>query len=86
MNEKEIIKLIKSKLQDIEENLLLSVELTKIKEEIEKFLDKNLTGESLLSLRYRKFKISPKPKTLWSDINGFPMNGKDMDISIYRFF
>jgi hypothetical protein len=42
MKEEEIIKLIKSKSQAIEENLLLSTELTDIKEKIEKFLDENL--------------------------------------------
>lgn len=41
MDEKEINKLIKSKLQAIEENLLLSIELTEIKEKIEHFLDQN---------------------------------------------
>lgn len=86
MNEEEIIKLIKSKLQAIEENLLLSVELTKIKEEIEKFLDKRLTGESLLSSRYRKFKISSKSKGLWSDTNGFPINGKEWIAPYIDFF
>lgn len=35
MNEKDIIKLIKSKSQAISENLLLSTELTEIKKKIE---------------------------------------------------
>ena len=37
------------------------VELTEIKEKIEKFLDENLKGNGLLDLRYRKFKLSSKP-------------------------
>ena len=77
MSEEEIIKLIKSKSQAIDENLLLSTELTEIKEKIEQFLDQNLKGDSLLALRYRKFKLSSKPRTLWFDMSGFPMGGKD---------
>lgn len=74
--EEEIIKLIKSKSQAIGENLLLSIELTEIKEKVEGFLDQYLKGDSLLSLRYRKFKLSSKPRTLLSDMSGFPMNGE----------
>lgn len=77
MNEEDIIKLIKSKSQAIAENLLLPKELTEIKDEIEKFLDQNLKGDSLLSLRYRKFELSSKPRTLWSDTSGFPIGGQD---------
>lgn len=62
MSEEEIIRLIKSKSQAIAENLLLSTELTEVKEKIEKFLDDNLKGDGLLSLRYRKFKISSKSR------------------------
>jgi hypothetical protein len=76
MDEKEIIKLIKSKTKAIEENLLLSNELTAIKEKIEQFLERKLKGNSLLSLRYRKFKITNKSKGLWSDAHGFPIEGK----------
>ena len=49
MNEEEITKLIKSKTQAIEENLLLSTELTEIKEKIEpKFRDPStMTYEQL---------------------------------------
>ncbi len=76
MSEEEIIKLIKLKSQAIAENLLLSKELTEIKNEIENFLDQNLEGDDLLSLRYRKFKISSRPRTLWSDESGFPVDGQ----------
>ena len=75
MNEEEIIKLIKSKSQAIDANLLLSSQLTEIKEKIEQFLDQKLKGDSLLSLRYRKFKLPSKPRTLWSDTSGFPASG-----------
>ncbi len=86
MTEEEIIKLIKSKSQAISENLLLSTELTEIKNEIEKFLDQNLKGDSLLSLRYRKFKLSSKPRTLWSDTSVFPMNGQEWIKPYIDFF
>jgi len=86
MNEEEIIKLIKSKFQAIEENLLLSTELTEIKEKIEKFLDENLKDDNLLSLRYRKFKLGSKPRTLWSDTSGFPIGGKDWIKPYIDFF
>ncbi len=86
MNEEEIIRLIKSKSQAIEENLLLSTELTDIKEKIEKFLDENLTGDNLLPLRYRKFKLGGKPRTLWSDTGGFPMGDKDWIKPYIDFF
>ena len=88
MNEKDIIKLIKSKSQAINENLLLSTELTEIKKKIEQFLDQNLKGDSLLSLRYRKFKLSAKPRTLWSDgSSGFPAgSGKDWIKPYLDFF
>lgn len=79
MNEGEIIKLIKSKSQAIAENLLLSTELTEIREKIEEFLDENLKGDGLLSLRYRKFKLSSRPRSLtpWSDPGGFPIGGQN---------
>lgn len=73
MNEDGIIQLIKSKSQAIEENLLLSTEITDVKDKIEQFLDKNLKGDNLLSLHYRKFKLGSKPRTLWSDTSGFPI-------------
>lgn len=76
MKEEEIIRLIKSKSQTIEENLLLSSELKEIKDEIEKFLDQKLIGESLLALRYRKFKIISRGRALWSDMHDFPQDGK----------
>ncbi|MEW6103343.1 MAG: hypothetical protein AB1630_05945 [bacterium] len=75
MSEEEIIKLIKSKLQAIEENLLLSPKLIEIKEKIEQFLEKNLKGDSLWALRYRKLKLSSKPRNLWLDKDGFPIEG-----------
>lgn len=75
MNEEELIKFIKSKSQAIADNLLLSTELTEIKEKIEKLLNQNLKDDGLLSLRFRKFKLSSKPIILWSDTNGFPMDG-----------
>jgi len=86
MNEEEITKLIKSKTQAIEENLLLSTELTEIKEKIEKFLDQNLQGDSLLSLRYRKFKLPSKSRIFLSDTSGFPMSGKDWIRPYFDFF
>ncbi len=86
MNEEEIIKLIKSKSQAIEENLLLTKELTEIKDKIEKFLDENLQGDTVLALRYRKFKLPSKPRTLWSDTSGFPMGGKDWIKPYIDFF
>lgn len=71
MNESDIIKLIKSNSQAIKENLLLSDELSKIKDILESFLDKKLTNKDLLSLRYRKFKSTNKSRTLYSDTNGY---------------
>jgi len=76
MKEEEIIRLIKSKSQAIDENLFLSTELTEIKDKIKEFLDHNLKSGSLLSLRYRKFKLSGS-RPLWSDGNGYPSDGKD---------
>jgi len=86
MREEEIIKVIKTKSQAIEENLLLTNELTEVKEEIEKFLDQNLQGDTMLALRYRKFKLSSKPRTLWSDTSGFPSGGKDWIKPYIDFF
>lgn len=86
MNEEEVIKLIKSKSQAIAENLLLSTELTEIKEKVEKFIDDNLKGDGLLSLRYRKFKISSKSRGLWSDTNGFPIGGQEWVKPYIDFF
>ncbi|GAF85486.1 unnamed protein product [marine sediment metagenome] len=85
MNERDIIKLIKSKSQAINENLLLSTELTEIKKKIEQFLDQNLKGNGLLSLRYRKFKLS-RSSPLYSDANGFPARGKDWIKPYLNFF
>lgn len=86
MNEEEIIKLIKSKSQAIEENLLLSAELTEVKEKIEDFLDQKLKGDSLLTLRYRKFKLSSRSKGLWSDMSGFPSSGQNWVEPYIGFF
>ena len=87
MNERDIIKLIKSKSQAINENLLLSTELSEIKKKIEQFLDQNLKVNGLISLRYRKFKLSDKPRTLWSDGGGFPAgSGKDWIKPYLDFF
>lgn len=86
MNEEEIIKLIKSKSQAIDENLFLSTELTEIKEKIKEFLDQNLRIGGLLSLRYRKFKLSGS-RPLWSDGRGFPAgSGKDWIKPYLDFF
>jgi len=74
MKEEEIIKLIKSKAQAIDENLFPSTELTEIKKKIKQFLDQNLEGSGLLSLRYRKFKLSGS-RPLYSDASGFPTDG-----------
>lgn len=77
MKEKELIKLINSKEEVIAKNLLLSSELREIKNKLEEFLDKNLIGDSLLALQYRKFKLSRQP-TLWSDEKGlYPKNGQE---------
>jgi len=74
MDEQEIIKLINSKREAIEENLIPSSQLQEIKEKIKEFLDEKLTGESILDLRYKKFKSSGE-KTLWSDVEGgYPIN------------
>lgn len=86
MSEEKIIKLIKSKSQAIAENLLLSKELTEIKDAIEKVLDQNLKGDGLLSLRYRKFKLSSKTRTLWSDTSGFLMGGQNWIKPYIDFF
>ena len=67
--------------------MLLSTELKEIKKKIEQFLDQNLKGDSLLSLRYRKFKLSGKPRTLWSGTGGFPAgSGKDWIKPYLDFF
>ena len=84
--DKEIIKLIKSKSQAIKENLLLSSELKTVKESIESFLDKKLVSDSLLSLRYRKFKFSSKSRTLYSDLNGFASHGEEWINPYIKFF
>lgn len=86
MNEEEIIKLIKSKSKAIGENLFLSIELTEIKGKIEVFLDQNLKGDNLLSLRYRKFKLSSRSRGLYSDMNGFPSNGQEWIRPYINFF
>ena len=66
--------------------MLLTVELTEVKEKIEQFLDQNIKGDSLLALRYRKFKLPGKPRTLWSDTSGFPMGGKEWINGYINFF
>ena len=86
MTGEEIIKLIKSKSQAIEESLLLTKELEEVKEKIEQFLDQNIKGDSLLALRYRKFKLPGKPRTLWSTTNGFPIGGKEWISGYINFF
>lgn len=86
MNEEEIIKLIKSKNQAIEENLLLSSELRVIKDNLEEFLNQNLKGDSLLSLRYRKFKLSGNRKSLTTFGSGFPANGQSWIKPYIDFF
>ena len=86
MTEEEVIKLIKSKSQAIEEKLLLTSELEDVKEKIENFLDQNIKGESLLALRYRKFKSPGKPRTLWSGANGYPADGKEWITPYINFF
>ena len=85
MKEEEIIRLIKSKSQAIDENLFLSTELTEIKDEIKEFLDHNLKSGGLLSLRYRKFKLSGS-RPLYSDASGFPASGKDWVKPYLDFF
>lgn len=65
--------------------MLLSTELTEIKEKIKQFLDQNLKGDGLLSLRYRKFKLSGS-RPLWSDASDFPADGKDWIKPYIDFF
>lgn len=86
MNEQEVVKLIKSKEGAVAEALLLSGELTDVKVEVEKFLDKNLMGDSLLGLRYRKFKATNKSSVLWSNEHGYPVNGQDWIKPYIDFF
>jgi hypothetical protein len=74
--DREIEKLLKSKLPAIEEGLLPSSELTEIKESVEQFLNQHLNNNSLLSLRYKKFKLSSKGRILYSDEKGYPISGK----------
>lgn len=59
LSEEELIKLIKSKIQAIDEDLLTAEELEPIKQKLENFLDKNLEkSDSLLALRYRKLRAT----------------------------
>lgn len=85
MEDNEVIRLIKSNSQAIEENLLLSKEFDEILKKIEGFLDSKLVGTSLLALRYRKFKLSRR-STLWSDSNGFPIGGRKLIEPYINFF
>ncbi len=71
MNEEEIVKLIKNKREAMEENLLLGEEVGKIREAIKDFLDKNLTGNNILALRYKKFRGTGR-HSMWLDSDGYP--------------
>ncbi|MDD4333157.1 MAG: hypothetical protein PHT51_03525 [Patescibacteria group bacterium] len=82
--ESELIKLVKSKIEAIDEDLLRPDELENIKQKIENFLDEKLRGESLLALRYRKFRA--QTRTLWNDSNGFATNGKEYINPYFNFF
>lgn len=86
MKDNEIIKLIKSKAQAIEENLLLTNELRDIKKSIENFLDINLKGDSILCLKYRRFRMSSNLRTLWSSTDNFPKGGYNWIKPYFDFF
>jgi hypothetical protein len=77
MEEKELLKLIKSKYAAIQNNLLETIKVEEIKTVTETLLDQKLIGDDLLSLQYKKFKSgSQKRPTLWSDRKGlYPSNG-----------
>jgi hypothetical protein len=77
MEEKKLLKLIKSNYGAIAEDLLESKRVDEIKTAIEAFLDQKLTGNDLLSLRYKKFRSGSETiPTLWSDEKGlYPRNG-----------
>lgn len=84
LEEKDLIKLIKSKIQAVDENLLKPEELEDVKQKTETFLDKKLQGDSLLSLRYRKFRA--QRRTLWVNSNGFAVDGKKYIQPYFDFF
>ncbi len=71
MNEKQILKLIWSKKQALEENLLKTDEAEQVQKSLWDFLDKNMSSDSIVGLRYRKLRES-KRWTWWSDIKGYP--------------
>ena len=71
MNEKQILKLIWSKEQAFKENLLKTNEAEQIQKALWDFLDKNLSLDSIVGLRYRKLRES-KRWTWWSDTRGYP--------------
>ncbi len=74
--EEKILKLIKSKQAAISENLVKSVDLEAIKKEIQEFLDNNLKGDSLLALRYKKFRApGGKNYVLLTNDQGYPVEG-----------
>lgn len=73
MNEDEIYKLIKSKEYAIRENLLLKEELLEVEKPIKEFLDKNLSSDSILFLKYRK--LNKTMRTLYWDNKGYPVGG-----------
>lgn len=75
MNQENITKKIKSNYKALRENLLETTEVKEIKEPIKEFLDNSLDNDSLLGLRYRKFKKEKRGETLWSDSNGYPSDG-----------
>ena len=71
MNEEQIFRLIKDNREAMEENLLPGKEVKRIREAIQGFLDKNLTGGHLLALRYRKFRGTGR-HGMWLDKDGYP--------------
>ena len=85
--EKEIFKLIKSKQAAILENLVKSSDLEAIKKTIQEFLDNNLTGESLLALKYKKFR-SPGGKNyvFLTNDSGYPVEGRGGERWIQSYF
>lgn len=79
-----ILKLIWSKEQALKENLLTTNEAKQIQRTLWDFLDKNLSSDSIVGLRYRKLKGSKK-STWWTDANGYP-SGNPWNDMIEPFF
>jgi hypothetical protein len=74
MNENDVIKLIKSKQEAIDMDLLLAKDLQEFILTLERFLDANLQGDDILSLEYKKFKLTEakRYRAAWSTSSGYP--------------